>query len=195
MFGHPLLRNCDYRGGHCLRRKLGRLYVLGRFLHGYGERSWIYQCWNVTSWIAAEYPPLDSVVKMTRNAALACITSGPAAYSSLIARKEALPEPFSMVAWGGNLFDHDRLFSGRQICAQRDLCFSRALRYADIVMRSPGRLNKRLVADPSSVDCTSISAQSTACVCGNGMSSPIFAFRPRADLGEAEPERPAKTVE
>ncbi|MBA2623459.1 MAG: glycosyltransferase family 2 protein [Chthoniobacterales bacterium] len=77
----------------------------------YSERSWIFQCWNVTSWIAAEYPPLDSVVKMDKKtAALSCITSGPASYPSLIGRKAALAEAFVPVVQTGNLFDHDRLF-------------------------------------------------------------------------------------
>ena len=84
--------------------------ALGRFVHGPRRTPWV-SMWNVSSWIAAEYPPLNSVVKMdTRTAALNCITSGPAAYTSLIGRTTALLEPFSVVAHSGNLYDHDRLF-------------------------------------------------------------------------------------
>ncbi|HEV3410402.1 MAG TPA: glycosyltransferase [Chthoniobacterales bacterium] len=76
-----------------------------------GERSWISHIWNVTAWIAAEYPPLDSVVKMDRKtAALTCVNSGPGAYASLIGPKEVLAETFAALAESANPHDHDRLF-------------------------------------------------------------------------------------
>lgn len=75
-----------------------------------GERSWIMSCWNFSSWIATEFGALTEVVKMgPRQAGLACLGSGPAHYSSLIAEKAALHHAFGEVAKSGNLFDNDRL--------------------------------------------------------------------------------------
>lgn len=75
-----------------------------------GESSWMFQCWNESVWIAADYPPLSETVVLSRKqAALACLGSGPAHYSSLVAEKETLFEGFSAVKKTGNLFDNDRL--------------------------------------------------------------------------------------
>jgi len=76
----------------------------------YGESSWYLQCWNETCWIAKGFPPLSEVAKLDRReAALACVGSGPAHYSTVIAEKNALCESFQKVAKTGNLFDNDRL--------------------------------------------------------------------------------------
>ncbi len=76
----------------------------------YGESSWYLQCWNETCWIAKGFPPVTEVAKLNRReAALACVGSGPAHYSTVIAHKDALCESFLEVAKTGNLFDNDRL--------------------------------------------------------------------------------------
>ncbi len=76
----------------------------------YGESSWYVQCWNETCWIAKGFPPLTEVAKLDRReAALACVGSGPAHYSTVIAYKDALCESFLEVVKTGNLFDNDRL--------------------------------------------------------------------------------------
>ncbi len=76
----------------------------------HGESSWLIQCWNESCWIASGFAPLTDVAKLdSKQAALACVGSGPAHYSSLIAEKHALAENFQVVAKTGNLHDNDRL--------------------------------------------------------------------------------------
>lgn len=60
--------------------------------------------------MAAGFPPINSVVKMDcKQAAVACLGSAAAHYSSLIAEKRALVSAFGVVSEGGNLLDNDRL--------------------------------------------------------------------------------------
>ena len=75
-----------------------------------GESSWYLQCWNEAVWIASDFPPTTEVVKLNRKqAALACVGGGAAAYTSLVAKKEVLRDCFAEVSKSGNLFDNDRL--------------------------------------------------------------------------------------
>ena len=76
----------------------------------HGESSWFMQCWNESCWVVAGFPPTTEVVKLDKKqAALACVGSGPAHYSSLIAKKDILAEAFEAVYHTGNLHDNDRL--------------------------------------------------------------------------------------
>jgi len=75
-----------------------------------GESSWFVRCWNISCWMAAGFPPLSKVAKLNRKqAALACIGSAAAHYSSLLAQKNVLVQAFSEVTRMGNLLDNDRL--------------------------------------------------------------------------------------
>lgn len=112
-----ILHDDDWWGAHHLADGLAALeqhpdapaYWSTSFLVN-GEASWFHQCWNESCWVAAGFPPTAEVVRLdSRQAALACLGSGAAHFSTLIARKEALGESFRAVADTGNLHDSDRL--------------------------------------------------------------------------------------
>ncbi len=75
-----------------------------------GEASWFRRNWNIACWLASGFGALNEVAKLdARGAALACLGSAPAHYSSLIAEKHAVAEAYSEVAKTGRLLDNDRL--------------------------------------------------------------------------------------
>lgn len=112
-----ILHDDDWWGIHHLENGLRELerqpdaqayWTASFFVHG--ESSWYLQCWNEAVWVASDFPPTMDVVKLNRKqAALACVGGGAAAYTSLIAKKELLRDCFVEVAKSGNLFDNDRL--------------------------------------------------------------------------------------
>ncbi len=75
-----------------------------------GESSWFMGCWNMSCWMVTDFGPLNELAILTlKQAALACVPSAPAAYSSLIAEKDALADAFQEATNEGNPFDNDRL--------------------------------------------------------------------------------------
>ncbi|MBA2524181.1 MAG: glycosyltransferase family 2 protein [Pyrinomonadaceae bacterium] len=77
----------------------------------HGEASWIMHCWNMTSWVASGFAPMTEIARLDRKqAALACVGSGPAHYSTLLARRKPLLAAADRVAKTANAHDSDRLF-------------------------------------------------------------------------------------
>ncbi len=76
----------------------------------YGESSWFLQCWNESCWIVSGFKPVTEVAKLDlKQAALACVGSGPAHYSSLIGKTTEVTSGLLEVIKTRNLHDNDRL--------------------------------------------------------------------------------------
>jgi len=76
----------------------------------HGESSWFLQCWNESCWVVSGFKPVTEVAKLDlKQAALACVGSGPAHFSSLIGKKDAVLDGLSAVIKTQNRHDTDRL--------------------------------------------------------------------------------------